>query len=402
MEYRPYYLSREWVRMGHQVRILAADFSHVRARQPAKPDGSPAFWHEAIDDIDYQWFATPAYQGNGIGRVRNIATFLAKVRIAAAKIVRDFKPDVVIASSTYPMDIWVARHLAKRANAKLVFEVHDLWPLSPIEINGMSPKHPFIQLCQLAENAAYKHADLVVSMLPNVHSHVESKGLPLDRLAIVSNGVDLNEWQENKSVSLRLDVQSAIDDARNAGESIVAYAGSINLAYALDTLLDAAALLQNAPVRFILVGGGHELERLLARVNDESLVKVQFLDSIPKSQIPSFLGAVDVAYQGALHLSLFRFGIAMNKMFDYMMAGVPILYAIEAGNNPIQEAGCGLTVKPENPAALADAIMKLTTMSRGELQEMGRRGVGYVQSRHSYSVLAKKFIDAMFSAKSRK
>ena len=34
MEYRPYYLAREWVRLGHRVQMLAADFSHVRARQP--------------------------------------------------------------------------------------------------------------------------------------------------------------------------------------------------------------------------------------------------------------------------------------------------------------------------------------------------------------------------------
>ena len=34
MEYRPYYLAREWVRAGHRVTMVAADFSHVRARQP--------------------------------------------------------------------------------------------------------------------------------------------------------------------------------------------------------------------------------------------------------------------------------------------------------------------------------------------------------------------------------
>lgn len=402
MEYRPYYLSREWVRMGHQVRILAADFSHVRARQPVQPDSKPSFWHEQIDGIDYQWFSTPNYQGNGIGRVKNIATFLARVGVEASKIAKEFKPDVVIASSTYPMDIWIAKRLAKIANAKLVFEVHDLWPLSPIEINGMSPKHPFIVLCQLAENAAYRHADLVVSMLPNVYSHVESKGLPLGRLVIVSNGVDLNEWKDSADIPLRLDVRAAIDDAHKVGDIVVAYAGSINLAYALDALLDAAVLLRDAPVRFILVGAGHEMKRLIERVEVESLANVKFFNSIPKSQIPSFLSAVDVAYQGALHLSLFRFGIAMNKMFDYMMAGVPILYAIKAGNNPIEDAGCGVTIKPEDAGALAGAIMKLNEIPRAELRRMGSRGTDYVKSRHSYTVLAKKFIDAVVDAKKRR
>ncbi|MEY4753110.1 MAG: hypothetical protein RJA44_785, partial [Pseudomonadota bacterium] len=64
------------------------------------------------------------------------------------RLIAQIRPDVVIASSTYPMDIWVARRLARQADATLVFEVHDLWPLSPIELSGMSPQHPFIRLVQ--------------------------------------------------------------------------------------------------------------------------------------------------------------------------------------------------------------------------------------------------------------
>ena len=101
MEFRPYYLAREWVRAGHRVQIVAADYSHVRARQPEAGD-------ESIDGIDYRWYRTPRYRGNGLGRVRNIAAFLRRGlgRHAAAGCASS-EPDVVIASSTYPMDIWV-------------------------------------------------------------------------------------------------------------------------------------------------------------------------------------------------------------------------------------------------------------------------------------------------------
>lgn len=92
------------------------------------------------------------------------------------------------------MDIWIAKRLAKKANAKLVFELHDLWPLSPIELGGMSPKHPFIQLCQLAENAAYKHADVVISMLPKIQEHTKAHGLDLNKLHIIPNGVVIKDW----------------------------------------------------------------------------------------------------------------------------------------------------------------------------------------------------------------
>ena len=159
MEYRPYYLAREWVRAGHRVLVVAANFSHVRASQPTGGD-------EVIDGIAYRWLPTPRYRGNGPGRLRNIASFLHQVWADAPRLAAAYRPDVVIASSTYPMDCWPARRIARCADATLVHEVHDLWPRSPIELSGMSKWHPFALLCQWAENSAYRHADLVVSMLP--------------------------------------------------------------------------------------------------------------------------------------------------------------------------------------------------------------------------------------------
>src|SRR5688572_27288630 len=154
MEYRPYYLAREWVSAGHQVLIVGASHSHVRARQPAPGD-------EVVDGIAYRWLATPAYDGNGVGRAWNIAVFLSRLWARAGALARQFRPEAVIASSTYPMDVWVARRIARLARARLVFEVHDLWPLSPIEVSGMSPSHPFIRLCAKAEADAYRDADVV-------------------------------------------------------------------------------------------------------------------------------------------------------------------------------------------------------------------------------------------------
>ena len=198
MEYRPYYLAREWVQAGHRVRMVAADHSHVRAKQPERPGTDP--WYETIDGIAYHWYPTPPYAGNGLGRVRNIWAILRQVWSDAPRIASQFQPDVVIASSTYPMDILVAERIAKLTRktgkpCKLVFEVHDLWPLSPIELGGMSPRHPFIMLCQAAENHAYKHADVVISMLPKVADHMQSHGLDLRKLHIVPNGITLEEWQ---------------------------------------------------------------------------------------------------------------------------------------------------------------------------------------------------------------
>jgi glycosyltransferase involved in cell wall biosynthesis len=402
MEFRPYYLGREWLRQGHLVRIIAADFSHVRAQQPQRPIDASSNWHESVDGIDYQWFATPKYSGNGVQRVRNIATFLAQVFWAAKRIAKDFQPDVVIASSTYPMDIWVARRLANLSNSKLVFEVHDLWPLSPIEIGGMSPSHLFIHLCQVAENAAYRDADLVVSMLPNVAVHVAQKGLPLDRLVIVPNGISLDDWQDETPAPVRKDITEAIVAAHVAGHLVVAYTGSHGLPNALDTLLDAADLLRHEKLTFILVGDGHERTRLQARCRAEGLSNVQMFAPVPKAQMAALLKMVDMAYLGAPKHPIYRFGVSPNKMIDYMMACVPILYAIEAGNDPVAEAECGLTVPAEVPDALAKAILKLASLSPAERKAMGNKGRPYALMHHTYDSLAKKFLEAVNSTSKRK
>ena len=394
MEYRPYYLAREWARMGHRVHMVAAGFSHVRSRQPLL-DGQPlrAPLQQAIDGITYHWFPAPAYRGNGLGRVRNIGAFLGRVWRATDALITQIRPQVVIASSTYPLDIWVARRIARKAGARLVFEVHDLWPLSPIELAGMSPNHPFIRLCQWAEDTAYRDADVVVSMLPKVHEHMASHGLDLAKLHIVPNGIDPDEWA-GTTASLRQDVATAIVRARAAGHSVVCYAGSMGLPNALDTLLDAAALLRDAPITLLLVGDGHERERLTARVQAEHLNRVQVFAPVPKAQIPALLDAIDIAYIGWQRVPIYRFGIAPNKLMDYMMAGCAVLHSVEAGNDPVADAGCGLTVPPESPQAVAEGLRTLAALSREDRHRMGERGRGYVQAHHTYPVLARRFLAA--------
>lgn len=387
MEYRPYYLAREWVRAGHPVQIVAADFSHVRSHQPQAGD-------EVIDGIAYRWLPTPPYQGNGLGRVKNIWAYCRQVWAQADRLARDLQPDAVIASSTYPMDIWVARRIARRARAKLVFEVHDLWPLSPIELSGMSPHHPFAKLCSWAEGTAYRDADVVVSMLPKVHDYMAGRGLDLRKLHLVPNGIVLDDWAQAPE-PLRADVAQAFTQARQAGRTVVGYSGSMGEPNALDVLLDAAAQLRAAPIAFVLVGGGHLQAHLAARVAREGLAHVQLLPPIPKAQIPSFLAEVDIAYIGWQRQPLYRFGIAPNKLMDYMMAGCAVLHSVEAGNDPVAESGCGLTVPPEDAAAVAQGLRQLAALPASERQAMGRRGRAFVQAEHSYTVLAQRFVDAL-------
>lgn len=390
MEFRVYYLAREWVRSGHRVRICSGSYSHIRRLQPSLNGRTCAT--EIVDQIEYMWFRTPFYRGNGLMRVLSMVSFIYSLWCNSRSLADSFRPDVVIASSTYPMDIWPAERIAKFSHAKLVYEVHDLWPLSPIELGGMPRWHPFILWVQMAEDYAYKVSNRVVSMLPKTLEYMVSRGLDPAKWVYVPNGVDLNEWHE--SPPLPDDLNTALGDVRARGEPVLGYVGTHGLANSLDVLLDAASLLQGR-LQIILVGSGPERDRLFKRVQEEGLANVTMFNPVHKSLIPALLKSFDLAYIGLLPQPLFRFGISPNKLFDYMMSGKPIIQAISSGNDLVDDIGCGLSVSPGNPVAIAEAAFELCSLNSHQLSLMGEKGRRYVQSTHSYNLLALKFLSVL-------
>lgn len=381
MEYRPYYLSREWVRRGHEVTIVASAFSHLRSRQP-EPSGDARL--ETIDGVRYLWLPGPAYSGNGIGRVRNILAFLAGLR-RLRRILPNETFDAVIASSTYPFDNGGARRLARRWNAIHVYEVHDLWPLSPMELGGYSKWHPAIVAAQVSEDRAYRKADAVVSLLPAAESYMSGRGLAPGKFHCVENGIDVSEWESGPK-ALPAETKTRLDSWRK-GRFAVCYAGAHGIANALGAFVDAARQLPT--IGFVLVGQGPEKESLKTRA--AGLENVLFLDALPKAAIPPLLAEMDALYIGLQRQSLFRFGISPNKLMDYMMAGKPIVCAIEAGNDPVSEADCGFTIEPENPRAIAEALSVLAALEPERRARLGGNGRDYVMKHHDYRVLASRF-----------
>lgn len=385
MEYRPYYLAKEWLKAGHQVSILLANRSHIRRHNP---DLTTDFFEEDVEGIKYIWVDTPSYEGNGLSRVKNIFSFVRKTYGKAKYLAERLQPDVLIASSTYPSDNYVAHKIAKIAKAKYIFEVHDLWPLSPMELGNMSKYHPFIMAMQHGENFAYKKADAVISMLPKTKEHMAAHGLDLKKWHYVPNGISVDDLEQTEVLDVHL--QNNIEQLKE--KILIGYAGGHAISNALDTIVDTARLLSdNAKYAFVLVGSGVEKDKLKQQA--QGLNNIHFFDAIPKLQIPSFLKMMDYLILAWNKEPLYRFGISPNKIFDYMMAQKPIIHAVEAPNTFVDEAKCGISIEPENPKAIVEAIRKLDQKTDEELQEMGRNGREFVLKNHDYSILANKMID---------
>ena len=184
MEFRPYHMCKEWVKRGHKTLIVGGSHSHLRKLQPISKT-------ETIDGVNYSWVKLNKYKGNGLGRIVSMGMFITKLGMNYKNYLGEFAPDVVIASSTYPLDIYPARKIAKHFGAKLVYEVHDLWPLAPMEVSGHTLKHPFFRLIQHAEDYCYRHVDAVVSMLPKAEPHMLDHGLAARADTVATAGREL-------------------------------------------------------------------------------------------------------------------------------------------------------------------------------------------------------------------
>lgn len=393
MEYRPYYMARAWNRLGHRTRIVASAFSHLRSVQPEEVPSPRA---EMIDGVEYYWLPGGRYHGNGVGRIRNMLAFVAGLYSHSGRITGDFRPDAVISSSTYPLDALPAARLARRHDARLVHEVHDLWPLSPMELGNMSRWHPFILAMQAGEDFAYRRADKVVSMLPGAEAHMRAHGLAAGKFVHVPNGIDIGEWEASHE-PLPEATSQALRSFRERFPFLIGYAGAHGVANALEVLVGAAALVTNAPVGFVLVGQGPEKEPLRAQAVRLGLKNVLFLDPVKKRSIPALLAEADALFIGWRRSPLYRFGVSPNKLMDYLMAGRPVLHAIDAWNDDVAASGCGVSVAPEDPRAIADGVLRLLRTSSGERAEMGERGRRFILEHHSYDVLSARFLEALTS-----
>ena len=93
MEFRPYYMAKEWQKAGHHVRIVGGSFSHLRKKQPCE-------YREIVDNVEYCWIPVNRYKGNGVGRIFSMFLFVFKLYHYFVEYLRNFEPDIVIASST--------------------------------------------------------------------------------------------------------------------------------------------------------------------------------------------------------------------------------------------------------------------------------------------------------------
>ncbi|WP_425918249.1 glycosyltransferase family 4 protein [Acinetobacter sp. TSRC1-2] len=382
---RSYYLSDELSKLGFKVYLIAASNHHL-LRLPKLLD-SEYLIENINDNFSFVWVNTLKYEeAHSKKRVLNWFRFSHKVKKISSFIKE--KPDVILFSSPSPIGSLGATYLSKYFKVPFIFEVRDIWPLTLVELGGYSENHPFIRFMQWIEDRAYKKSKYVFSNLFNAVEHLKSRGFSSEKFHWIPNGISLAEVSDKED--LEIDILEKIPK----NKFIIGYTGTLGVANAMDDLIEAANIIPiNNNIHFVIVGSGKEKEILIRQAKSLNLDNITFIDSIPKKQIQSILALFDICYIGWKKNSLYRFGIAPNKLPEYLYSKKPIIHAFSGKGDLVTQANAGIIVEAENPKAIAEGIMNIYNLTNTQREKLGENGQNFVIENLTYKKIAKKIVN---------
>lgn len=374
---RHYSIAKQLVKSGDTVTIITSDFDHKTKTKIIDLEKNQLTTEEA--GVAFCWIKSKGYQKNLLARLYDMINF----SIAVYKIGKNLKnkPDVIIGSSPHLFSALAAALLARKLAVPFVLEIRDLWPESLIKILNLSHYHPLVVIFRIIEKYLYKRARLIITLLPKVADYLTKFKVNPTKVVWIPNGMDLELLQN-----------ITINGAVTKEVFTIAYAGAHGKPNALDTIIEAANLLQQEgyadKIKFVLIGEGTEKPRLQKIVAQQKLNNVIFKDPIPKLKIYNELNKADAFCVNLLDTNLYDYGVSLNKFFDYMALAKPSIVGIAAANNPIAEANGGITVTPGNAMEFKQAALTLFNMPILERTLLGKNAREYLEKHFDYKLLA--------------
>lgn len=390
--WRHYNFAKYLKQAGYAPVIFCANSKHGPA-ETWFPD--EALWQEHMaEEIGVPWMFVKArtYVGNGKQRVLNMIDFYRNVQKAAREYAaKHGKPDIIYASSVHPLTLLAGIHLAKRFGVECVCEVRDLWPESIVAYGIAGPHNPAVIALRRLEKWIYKKADAVIFTFEGAYDYIVEQGwekdVPQSKVFYINNGVDLEIFDYNRE-----HYQVEDPDLDDPNTIKVVYTGSIRKVNNLGILVDAAKQAANPRLRFLVWGDGDELPALRQRVQDEGIGNVVFKGMVEKKYIPSIVSRADYNYINGADNDIFRFGISLNKLFDYFAAGKPMVICMRAKYNPAERFSCCLAC--QTPAELPALLERLPVLSGEEYAAMCKNALRAAEH-YDFRALTEKLLEVI-------
>lgn len=338
-------------------------------------------------EIPCVWIRSTAYGASQVRRVVGMLVFVARLLLPSGTAGQP-RPQVVVGSTVHLLAAWAGWRLARRHDVPFVFEVRDLWPETLVDLGQMSPGNWLRRAMHRLSDHLYRSASLVISPLPGVREHLDTRGFRTTPFLWLPNGTDPGYAAPESR-----------DGAPCERPFTFMYLGAHGLANALDTLLlafDRASRSSPAAVRLRMVGDGplkRELERSAATLASASAIS--FHDRITREEVIPLAQSADCLVANLRDLPVYRYGVSLNKLFDYLLAGRPIILGGDFPGEPVSLARAGLVVAPDDVRELAGAMVRMVSIDADTRREMGSRGRRYVQDHYTYPVLGARLSTAL-------
>lgn len=385
---RTFDLARRWVEKGHPTTIFVCNFSHYYLK-PVRHIPFPRLsLDEDVDGVRMVWLRAPGYTRNNWRRVLNMTVFGTLAFLFGA--FRRPRPDVVIGVSVHPLAALAGWMVSRVRRARFFFEVTDLWPQTLIEFGVLAQDSLTAHSMKRLERFLFRHSERIIMLWRHTDDYVESQGVSRERIVWIPHGVELSRYED-------LGPYTGVASKPFR----VMFLGGFVSANSLETILDAAAVLKKkgrGDIKLLLIGSGQDRDSIIQRSSELGLDNVEFPGAVPKAEISSAMAKADAFIYGLRDLPLYRYGISLNKLTDYLAAGRPIIFFGHSTYDPVAEARAGFSVPPGDPMAVAEAIEKLAALSPQERKEMGQRGRDYLLGNHNIPNLAERFLGVLEAA----
>jgi glycosyltransferase involved in cell wall biosynthesis len=359
---------RHWATKGHKITVItcAPNFPQGKVFDGYKNKLWQVEQVEGIKVVRVWSYIAP--NAGFVKRILDFVSYMVMAMIAGFFVGR---PDVIIGTSPQLFTVCAAWFTGLWRRVPYVFELRDLWPESIKAVGAMRQSYAITVLEKL-EMFLYRRAAMIVAVTNAFKQNLVSRGIDGSKILVVTNGVDLARFQPGpKDVSLT--AQLGLENCFVAG-----YVGTHGLAHSLETLVDAAELLERdhaaLNIRIIFIGNGAAKPGLVTYAEGKRLNNVMLLDSVSKDQIPAYWSLLDCSIIHLRNTPLFS-TVIPSKMFESFGCGIPVLLGVAGEAAEILEAsGAGFTFEPENAAQLAQSLVILAT-DKAKLQELSSHGI---------------------------
>jgi glycosyltransferase involved in cell wall biosynthesis len=375
---------REWVSAGHEVIVItcAPNFPAGRVFDGYRN----RLWQtERMDGIEVirVWSFITGNEGFLL-RVIDYISFMVTSFIASLFVRR---VDVIIGTSPQFFTACAAHMVGFVKRRPWIFELRDIWPESIRAVSAMKDGM-LLKLLEKLELHLYRKAFAVVSVTNAFKANLIARGIDGDKIHVVTNGVDTARFKpmaKDPDLVSRLGLE---------GKFVAGYIGTHGLAHGLDTLVEAAALLNRVPERnrihILMLGGGAQRERLKASAEAKGLTNITFLDSVSKDEVVRYWSLLDTSIVHLKRDELFK-TVIPSKIFECMGMGIPILHGVEGESAGIvQDEGVGIGFEPENAEELVEKL-RLLAEDEGLRRRLAEAGPSAAR-RYRRSYLAERML----------